>query len=100
MDDKSVQHDESIRAALDAETTPLLVRRAEAVVLLSAGGILAGMLVDAFLGRSGPQFLFSIRVAAVLTYGFALYVLEHFGRRGDWSQVRRAAVVSAAIMAI
>ncbi len=93
-------HDESIRAALDEETTPLLVRRAEAIVLVSAGGILAGMLLDAVLARPQPQFLFSIRLAAVVTYAFALFVLERLGAAGDASRVRQAAVVSAAIMCV
>jgi len=95
-----VQADESIRAALDQETTPLLVRRVQAVVLLSAAGVLAGMLVDALLGRVAPPFVFSIRLAAVVTYAFALFVLARIGATGSCAQARQAAVVAAAIMAV
>jgi signal transduction histidine kinase/DNA-binding response OmpR family regulator len=95
-----VEHDRSIRAALDEEMQPLLVRRVQAVVLLAAGGILAGMVGDAVLDRTLPPTLTAIRIAAVLTYAFALYVLERFHSEGSWARVRRAAVVSAAIMAV
>jgi signal transduction histidine kinase/DNA-binding response OmpR family regulator len=95
-----VAHDGSIRAALDEEATPLLMRRSEAVVLLSAGGILAGMVVDALLGSQQAPLLFSIRLAAVLTYGVTLFVLERLGRGGNSRRVRQAAVVAAAIMCV
>jgi signal transduction histidine kinase/DNA-binding response OmpR family regulator len=95
-----VQADESIRAALDAETTPLLVRRVQAVVLLSAGGVIAGILVDVILGRVTPPLVFPIRCAAVGTYAFAIFVLARLHATGTCAQVRQAAVVCASIMCV
>jgi GAF domain-containing protein len=81
-----VQADESIRATLDAETIPLLVRRVQAIVLLSAAGVVAGLVVDAVLGRVTPPLVFPIRLAAVVTYAFALFVLARLRKQGGWTK--------------
>ena len=95
-----MQHEDGIRAALDAEARPLLVRRVSVVVVLSAAGILLGMLADVVLGRTQPALLLSFRLAAVATYAFTIFVLTRVGASGDWRRVRAAAAVAAAIMAV
>jgi signal transduction histidine kinase/CheY-like chemotaxis protein len=93
-----VQHDDEIHAALHAEATPLLVRRMQAIVLLSAAGILVGVVADAVLGHSLPPLLFWMRLTAIPTYAFTIWVLARVGASGEWPRIRAAAIVAAAIM--
>ncbi len=95
-----MRHDEEIRAALESEARPLLLRRVSVVVALSAAGILAGMIADVAMGRPQPILLLSFRWTAVATYAFTLFVLDRIGASAEWTRVRAAAVIAAAIMTV
>jgi hypothetical protein len=94
----AVRLHESIAAALDEETMPLLVRRMLAVLALSAGGLLFGILGDAALGRSTPPAVFRLRVGVIVVYTLAGLGLARLGGLRRWSRVRIAAVGSAALL--
>ncbi|MEB2285394.1 MAG: response regulator [Myxococcales bacterium] len=93
-------YDGSIRAALDEESTPLLARRTLAVSVLAAAGILAGIAVDAALGRTLPPWVLPTRLAGVGAYVLAAAVLLPLTRRGRWCVVERVAVICAGLMTL
>jgi len=95
----TAQEHRSIRAALDEEMKPLLLRRMQAVLLLSFVAACISMGMDVGLGRTEPL-LFLLRIVGVVTYGFGALILKRWGTRRRWSWVRAAAVASAAMMLI
>ncbi|MCC6849876.1 MAG: response regulator [Deltaproteobacteria bacterium] len=90
----------SIRAAVDQESTPLVVRRSLAVMALAAVGILTGVALDAAFGRVTKPLVLPVRLAGVAAYVLAMLGLMTFLRGGSWRAVRRMAVLCAALSCV
>ena len=95
----AVQQHQSIRAALDEEVKPLILRRMQSILLLSIVAIALSIGIDAALGRWHP-FLFPLQLVGMIAYGLGAFVLRQYGAARGWSWVRAAVVVCAAMMLV